>query len=139
MQHIDRHRLRARSRAVPRTRRHAAPEAHPTARCPDRRPSRQTRHNATSPSGERQRWGRPRSAVAALSPPNTFTKPQAIQVTSDAALTLTDSGASAGNKVVEIQNVAGAIGITMQTDWSANINGNTTYDSIDVIHKGAGD
>lgn len=49
------------------------------------------------------------------------------------------TGGSPSNAGFMIENYGNAIQVAMQTDWSANTTGNTTYDSVDIFHKSAGD
>jgi hypothetical protein len=49
------------------------------------------------------------------------------------------TGGSPSNAGLMIENYGNAMQIAMQTDWAANTTGNTTYDSVDIFHKSAGD
>ncbi len=85
-------------------------------------------------------WGALTTAVAIVSSPNTFTAHQRIQSSAAASLLILDNtGATPGPMALSLNPVAGAIDITMSTDWSLNQTGQTTYDSIDITHRSAGD
>jgi hypothetical protein len=49
------------------------------------------------------------------------------------------TGGSPSSAGLMIENYGNALQIAMQTDWAANTTGNTTYDSVDIFHKSAGD
>jgi hypothetical protein len=49
------------------------------------------------------------------------------------------TGGSPSSAGLMIENYGNAMQIAMQTDWSANTTGSTTYDSVDIFHKSAGD
>lgn len=54
-------------------------------------------------------------------------------------LTPVVSGGSAGSYALVVKNYSNAVALKMQTDWSANLTGTNTYDSLDIYHKSNGD
>ena len=49
------------------------------------------------------------------------------------------AGGSPTTAPLDIHNYGNAVSINMATDWAASTTGNTTYDSVDIFHRSAGD
>jgi hypothetical protein len=76
--------------------------------------------------------------VAYVSQPNTFTAQQTISHNQQAYGLLIDKTSDTADALT--LNYAGnGLGMTMTTDWSANLTGTNTWDSVDIIHRSNGD
>lgn len=79
----------------------------------------------------------PRSAVLA-DQANVFSAPQTISHNQKAYGLLINKTTDTNNALA--MNFAGnGLGMTMTTDWSANLTGDNTWDSVDIIHRSNGD
>lgn len=77
-------------------------------------------------------------APAIVSQPNTFTAPQTISH-DQPAYGLVINKSHDTNDALALNYAGNGLGMTMTTDWSANLTGTNTWDSVDIIHRSNGD